>query len=120
MPGGVPRTCSRGTWKTTSPGLLKALVSSRSGSHGFHVEPTHASHTYGGLVGSTPTPDTRQSTRSSTAHDGTALSSPTNSASPGLGWSEKHRNSVSPASLGRSVTSPLADTLATRPDSSEQ
>jgi hypothetical protein len=51
------------------------------------------------LFGSTPTPDTRQFTRNSTAHDGTALLSPISSASPGVGISEKHRNPTPPGSL---------------------
>jgi hypothetical protein len=72
------------------------------------------------LLGSTPTPDTRQSTRSSTAQDGTALVNPISSASPGVGSEEKHGKPASPGSLTCSTAFPAADTVTTRPESSEQ
>ena len=55
--------------------------------------PVQASQINGGQSGRTPTPETRQSIRITTAQDGTGLDSPTSSASPGCGDLVKHSNS---------------------------
>ena len=77
----------------TSPGLFMPPVSSRSRSQAVQPFPVQASQISGGQSGRTPTPDTRQSMRTTTAQDGTAFDRPTSSASPGCGLLVKHSNS---------------------------
>ena len=79
-----------GTCTTTSPGLLSPPVSSRSTSHADQPVPFQASQASGGLRGSTPTPDTRQSSLITTAPAGTAFDRPIIKASPttGDGWKQ--------------------------------
>ena len=76
---------SSGTCSTTSPGLFRPPVSSEPTSQAAQPSSVQASQTTGGRRGSTPRPDTWQSSRSSTAQDGTASDSPISSASPTTG-----------------------------------
>ena len=84
--------CPGGTCSTTSPGRLKPPVPSASTSQAAQDVPVHASHCRGGRSGSIPCPATGQSTRTTTAQDGTAFDRPTSRASPGAGTGEKQAN----------------------------
>src|SRR5829696_3842368 len=76
----------------TSPGLLRPPVWSESSSQVVQPAWVQASQTIGGFCGLTPTPDTLQSSLSSTAQDGTAAVRPIRSTSPITGRGLKARN----------------------------
>jgi hypothetical protein len=73
-------------------------VSSWSSSQAVQPAPVHASQTSGGRRGSTPIPAIRQSSRRTTAHDGTAFDRPMSSASPGAGVAPKQPKPSGPSS----------------------
>ena len=103
-------SCVAGTCSTTSPAWFSPPVSSRSTSQALQPAPFHASQTSGGLRGSTPTPPTGQSIRSSTAHDGTAADSPISMRLAGRGHRRRSRHVGAPrraAGCGRSIAPSL-------------
>ncbi len=85
-----------GTCRMTSPGLFNPPVSSLSSSQAAQPSSVQASQTTGGCRGSMPRPETVQSSRTSTAHDGTASVSPISRASPTTGVALNARNPPRP------------------------
>ena len=71
-------------------------MESSATSHSVHPSAVHASQRSGGWRGSTPTPSTRLSSRSTAAHRGTAADSPNRRVSPGCGAAAKTATSRPP------------------------
>lgn len=89
-------------------------MSSEPRSQATQPSSVQASQISGGFRGSTPRPETVQSNRSSTAHDGTASESPISSASPTVGAALNAGNPPRPTVLVVSVGVPRTGWVAAR------